>query len=166
MLSNSLWLRLRAFNDLLLITPLSTVDTPQSVSLSRANSLIRLSDWLLQRVGVFLGPWKKTGRPRVMARDGRKIRFVCVLCILACVLLCGCLFGRLTKVSVLSEPTCISQESGQAPKSLGSTCRCSWLVSLTCPQWRHHPGTLNRWSSTLQCSAEEPLESTSNQTTE
>lgn len=87
--SNSIWLWLRASNDPPLITRLSTVDTPQSVSPDRANRLARLRR-LLQWVGIFLGPLRKTGRPGVMARAGRKIRFVCILCALACVRSCVC----------------------------------------------------------------------------
>lgn len=38
----------------------------------------------------------------------------------------------LSLVSLLSEPTCISQEWGQTPQSLGSACPCCCPVPLTC----------------------------------
>lgn len=139
--SNSIWLRLRASNDLPLITPLSTVDTPQSVSPSRANSVTRLR-WLLQR--VFLGPREKQEDLGVMARAGRKDKIVCVcVCCMpwhVCAHICECLHTSRRYLPCLSPLVSVkSQVRLQSPwdQHVIITGWCHWHVLSDIITWGH-----------------------------
>lgn len=85
MLFNSAWLWLRAFNDLLLITPLSTVDTPQSVPLSGANSLIQPLDCCREMESLWA--LEKNRKTWVDGNEGRQ-RDKIYVCTQVCLCVC------------------------------------------------------------------------------
>lgn len=147
--SNSIWLRLRPTNDLPLITPLLLPCWYSSKCLSHQTHQPHMTPDNCSRELESLGaPSEKQEALKGEGQGRQKDKIYAYLCavrsgMLTIVCVCVCVFGYLVEVSVLSEPSCTSQVSGQTLKLLRSTCHCSCLVSLTCPQWHHRQGTLS-----------------------